>query len=599
MFDEFWLLTLIVFLPVLGALALAFVPGGRDELVRYITLLVTIGVLFLTTVGFFFSDSTNFDVTRGEMQNTFTASWIPSFDIEYFMGVDGISFPLIMLTALVCVVAMGASWSIKKHIKAYCILFLLLETGMLGVFLSLDFFLFYVFWEVMLLPMYFLIGVWGGPRREYAALKFFLYTLVGSVLMLIAILLLYFNSDLREVAKVSDLNGNSDAAVKWHELNISPAAAARVGYVVKGLGFNAQIGWYRKSNVSINIHKIGPLEDGSKTSVIYDENEQSVIIFLHPSQNTAADVMDAVNNDPLVSKVVTASLPLGTDGTGEVLLDDQVPAQDLNDAPVHTFNLLALAAVGQHTECFNGEVLFGWKIQHWAFLLLFLGFIVKVPSVPFHTWLPDAHTQAPTAASVLLAGILLKTGAYGLIRFTVPLFPEAAAEIANFAMALGAIGILYGALLAFAQTDFKRLVAYSSVSHMGFVLVGVFAWTELTLQGSVMQMVAHGFSTAALFMMAGAIQHRIHTRDMAEMGGLWLEAPRMGAIAMFFIIASLGMPGLGNFVGEFLILLGAFAVNKTITIFATLGLVTGAVYALIAMGKVFQGASSQERGIRD
>mgnify|MGYP002526428233 FL=1 len=231
MFDEFWLLTLIVFLPVLGALALAFVPGGRDELVRYITLLVTIGVLFLTTVGFFFSDSTNFDVTRGEMQNTFTASWIPSFDIEYFMGVDGISFPLIMLTALVCVVAMGASWSIKKHIKAYCILFLLLETGMLGVFLSLDFFLFYVFWEVMLLPMYFLIGVWGGPRREYAALKFLLYTLVGSVLMLIAILLLYFNSDLREVAKVSDLNGNSDAAVKWHELNISPAAAARVGYV--------------------------------------------------------------------------------------------------------------------------------------------------------------------------------------------------------------------------------------------------------------------------------------------------------------------------------------------------------------------------------
>ena len=238
-------------------------------------------------------------------------------------------------------------------------------------------------------------------------------------------------------------------------------------------------------------------------------------------------------------------------------------------------------------------------ISFWLMCGFFVAFVVKLPGFPFHTWLPDAHTQAPTAASVLLAGILLKTGAYGLIRFTVPLFPEAASDISVLAMALGAAGILYGALLAFAQTDFKRLVAYSSVSHMGFVLVGVFAWTELTIQGSVMQMVAHGFSTAALFMMAGALQQRLHTRDMTLMGGLWQEAPRMGAIAMFFIVASLGMPGLGNFVGEFLILLGAFSVNKVITILATLGLVTGAIYALIAMQKVFQGERDKVIGMRD
>ena len=232
----------------------------------------------------------------------------------------------------------------------------------------------------------------------------------------------------------------------------------------------------------------------------------------------------------------------------------------------------------------------------WGF---FLAFVVKLPGFPFHTWLPDAHTQAPTAASVLLAGILLKTGAYGLIRFTVPLFPEASMQIAELAMTLGAAGILYGALLAFAQSDFKRLVAYSSVSHMGFVLVGVYAWTELTMQGSVVQMLAHGFSTAALFMLAGALQHRLHTRDMAQMGGLWLVMPRMGAIAMFFIVASLGMPGLGNFVGEFLILLGAFGVNKIITVMATLGLVSGAVYALIAMQRVYQGAARNYAPMQD
>jgi len=238
-------------------------------------------------------------------------------------------------------------------------------------------------------------------------------------------------------------------------------------------------------------------------------------------------------------------------------------------------------------------------IAWWLMLGFFVAFVVKLPGFPFHTWLPDAHTQAPTAASVLLAGILLKTGAYGLIRFTVPLFPEAAMEIAHVAMLLGAIGVVYGAVLAFAQDDFKRLVAYSSVSHMGFVLIGIFAWRELTLQGSVMQMVAHGLSTAALFMIAGALQHRLHTRDVSKMGGLWKDMPRMGAIAMFFIVASLGMPGLGNFVGEFLILMGTFQVDVPITVFASLGLIVAAVYSLVAMQRVFQGAPTADRNLQD
>ena len=229
----------------------------------------------------------------------------------------------------------------------------------------------------------------------------------------------------------------------------------------------------------------------------------------------------------------------------------------------------------------------------------FLAFAVKLPAFPFHTWLPDAHTQAPTAGSVILAGILLKTGAYGLLRFAIPLFPETAAAFAPFALALGAVGVIYGAVLAFGQSDFKRLVAYSSVSHMGFVLLGLYAWNSVGVQGAIMQMVAHGVSTAALFMTAGALQHRLHTRDMDRMGGLWGNMPRMGACTMFFVLASLGLPGLGNFVAEFLVLLGLFQVAPWLTAAAALGLITGAAYSLILMQRSFQGPTDSSRNLRD
>lgn len=381
--------------------------------------------------------------------------WIPRFGIRFLFAMDGLSQLMVGLTLFLGFVAIISSWDEIDYRPGF-FQFNLLWTlaGVVGVFVSLDLFLFFFFWEVMLIPMYFLIAIWGHEKKAYAAMKFFLFTQISGLLMLVAIL----------------------------------------GLVLMNADTSGQLTF---SYFDLLRHEIDP--------------------------DIASYLM-------------------------------------------------------------------------WGF---FLAFVVKLPGFPFHTWLPDAHTQAPTAASVLLAGILLKTGAYGLIRFTVPLFPDASMQIAGFAMVLGAAGIVYGALLAFAQTDFKRLVAYSSVSHMGFVLLGVYAWTEITLQGSVMQMVAHGFSTAALFMIAGALQHRLHTRDMTEMGGLWMAMPRMGAIAMFFIIASLGMPGLGNFVGEFLILLGAFGVSKSITIVATFGLVAGAVYALIAMQRTFQGESGPYPELKD
>ena len=375
----------------------------------------------------------------------FKADWIPAFGISIEFALDGISMLMVLLTLVLGAVAVSASWTdviVRRGFFEANLLWTL--AGVLGVFMALDLFLFFLFWEVMLIPMYFMIAIWGHENRGYAAMKFFIFTQASGLLMLVSILAL--------------VAVNQSATGQW-----------------------------------------------------------SFSYF------------------------------------------------DLLNTP------MAEAAA------------------HWLMLGFFIAFVVKLPVFPFHTWLPDAHTQAPTAGSVILAGILLKTGAYGLIRFAVPLFPQAAMDFSYVAMVLGAVGVVYGAVLAFAQTDFKRLIAYSSVSHMGFVLLGVYAWNELALQGAVMQMVAHGFSTAALFMIAGSLQERLHTRDMCEMGGLWQQMPRMGAVAMFFVVASLGLPGLGNFVAEFLVLLGLFQVDPWLTAVAALGLITGAAYSLILMQRAFQG----------
>lgn len=374
--------------------------------------------------------------------------WIPRFNIHLQIGVDGLSLLLLLLTVFLGLVSVAAAWNeICQRCGFFYFNLLWTLAGVVGVFIALDLFLFFFFWEVMLIPMYLIIAIWGHEDRAYAAMKFFIFTQAAGLVLLIAILTL---------------------------------------------------SWFH-------------MDQFGRFSFDYFE-------------------------------------------LGNLILDEPV--------------------------------------QMLLMLGFFIGFATKLPSFPLHSWLPDAHSQAPTAGSVLLAGLLLKTGAYGLIRFTVPLFPDAAANFAPVAMTLGVISILYCAKLAFAQTDLKRLIAYTSISHMGFVTLGVFAWNIQGLQGAFMTMMAHGLSAAALFMIAGGLQYRFHTRDIYVMGGLWGVLPGMAAMALFFSVAALGMPGLGNFVGEFLSLIGAFQTSRLLTVLAALGLILAAVYSLWVIQRVFHGPVS-------
>jgi NADH-quinone oxidoreductase subunit M len=405
----------------------------------------------------------------------------------------------VLLTAFVCLLAMGASWSITKHVKAYCILFLLLETGMVGVFLALDFFLFYVFWEVMLLPMYFLIGIWGGPRKEYAAIKFFLYTLLGSVLMLIAILMLYFNSNLADPALADHLE----------RCHLNPAVLARA----------------------------------------------------------------------------EASIAAVEGGTAQ-----------LGESPIHTFNILALQQIGQHTTQFSQS------LQWWAFLLLFIGFAIKVPSVPVHTWLPDAHVEAPTPISMILAGVLLKMGGYGIIRICYPICPHGGYDLMYFVCILGVISMVYGAFAALAQNDFKRMVAYSSVSHMGYVVLGLGVWSavarngynsaywDMGVKGAMFQMIAHGISSAGMCFMVGVVYDRVHHRNLNEFGGLFGKMPFYTAMAMGIFFAGLGLPGLCGFIGEVFVVLSVWKFDIILAIISASVVVLTAAYILWAIQRVYLGA---------
>jgi NADH-quinone oxidoreductase subunit M len=497
-------LSLVVFLPALGALALAFFPKDRPETVNRFSLFITI-LTFLLTVylalpvspgaGGMKPDTARFELGHAAMQDMFSIPWISSFSIYYFMGMDGISFPLVILTTFVSMLAMGASWPITKSVKGYCILFLLLETGMLGVFLALDFFLFYVFWEVMLLPMYFLIGVWGGPRREYAAIKFFLYTLLGSVLMLIAILMLYFKSDLRT---------------------------------------------------------------------------------LSTEQLTAAKVVEAPADAAAIKSAAT---------------------------PQHTFNILALQQIGQaRNSAFNDDLLFGKSVGWWAFLLLFIGFAIKVPAVPLHTWLPDAHVEAPTPISMILAGVLLKMGGYGIIRICFPICPDGGYQLSYFVCFIGVLSMIYGAFAAMAQKDFKRLVAYSSVSHMGYVVLGLGVWSansghvydpyywSMGVNGAMFQMIAHGISSAGMFFMVGVVYDRVHHRNLDQFGGLFAKMPVYSGLAIGIFFAGLGLPGLCGFIGEVLVTLSVWNYSHLLAVLSASVVILTAGYILWTIQRVFLGA---------
>ncbi len=447
------LVSLVIFLPALGALAVLFVPG--DDAVRWTALVVT-GVTFVVSLGLW----AGFDaevVSATAPQFAEQLAWFPGVDITYFVGVDGLSLLLILLTTLLGPIVVLSSWTyIGKHAKGYYALLLILETGVLGVFASFDLFLFYIFFELTLIPMYFIIGIWGGENRIYAAVKFVIYTLFGSLLMLVGVL--------------------------WLGFAAGEALGAPGGFTTN---------WYQ---------------------------------------------------------LVAFPIPL--------------------------------------------------ESQTWLFLLFALAFSIKVPLFPFHTWLPDAHVQAPTGGSVVLAGVLLKMGTYGLVRFCLPFFPNAAQTFALPIAILALIGIVYGALVAYAQEDAKKLVAYSSVAHLGFVVLGIFAFTTEALQGAMIQMVNHGISTGALFLIIGMLYERRHTRLMADYGGIAKSVPVLTFFMVFSVLASVGLPGLNGFVGEFLILLGTFKSEViggwAITAIATSGVIFAAVYLLTMLYKTFYGPLDRE-----
>ncbi|MBI4635985.1 MAG: NADH-quinone oxidoreductase subunit M [Candidatus Rokubacteria bacterium] len=447
------LLTAVVFLPGAGALALAFVPRRFEAGIKLGALALAVAALFLSFPLYF-----GFDGASADYQFEEYARWMPGLGVAYHIGIDGISLLLVLLTTFLTPLALASAWrAIEDRVKEFVIALLILETGMLGVFVSLDLFLFYVFWEAMLIPMYFVIGVWGGPERIYAAVKFVLYTMVGSVLMLVAILALYY-------------------------------------------------------------------------------------------QHGAATGTFSFDLPTLARWVVPPGL-----------------AQNL------------------------------------MFLAFALAFAIKVPLFPLHTWLPDAHVEAPTAGSVILAGVLLKMGTYGFLRFCLPLFPDASLTFAPLIVALAVIGIIYGAWVSTVQPDLKKLVAYSSVSHLGFVMLGIFTLTQQGLVGGLIQMVNHGISTGALFLMVGMIYERRHSRLIADFGGLWRVIPAFSALFMVVSLSSLGLPGLNGFVGEFLILVGAFQASPILAAVATLGIIFAAVYLLWMYQRVIFGEITHEanRGLRD
>lgn len=472
---SFPILSWITLLPILGMVIILFIPKTQEKAIKGLTLLITSIQVILAIVilaGFNYAKGGVFDASSFQFIEKFRwidiegFSWIGRIKIDYYLGIDGLSVPLVLLTAIICVISTLSSFSINKSVKGYFAMFLLLDTGMMGVFVALDFFLFYIFWELMLLPMYFLIGIWGGPRKEYAAIKFFLYTLLGSVFILLAIIGLYFSTT-------------------------------------------------------------ETLADGSKVFTF------NMIAMMDPANYSANGILSPFNPD---------------------------------------------------------------NLRFIAFMGLFIGFAIKIPMFPFHTWLPDAHVEAPTAISVILAGVLLKMGTYGILRINYTMFPEITKQLIWYIALFGAINIIYGALTAMAQKDFKKLIAYSSISHMGFVLLGMASLNTLGISGAVLQMFNHGTITAMLFLIVGVIYDRAHTRDIDGFGGLAVQMPVYTGFTTLAFFAAIGLPGLSGFVSEAFVFLGSFGFEtiRVIAIISTLGILLGAGYMLWTLQRIYLGKLNEK-----
>ena len=471
----FPILSLITFLPVLGMFLIMFMKKEQPKSIKYLTLGITafqvvLAVILLanynySAAGIYQEKSFQF-IEKFRWINISGISWLGNVKIDYFMGIDGLSMPMVLLTALISFIAAISSWTIEKSVKGYFALFLLLDAGMMGVFVSLDFFLFYIFWELMLLPMYFLIGIWGGPRKEYAAIKFFIYTLFGSVFILLVMIGLYFSAT---------------------EL----------------------------------------MADGSRVHTF------SLLALMNPANYSADGILSALNPN--------------------------------------NFRLI-------------------------AYIALFAGFAIKIPMFPFHTWLPDAHVEAPTPISVILAGVLLKMGTYGILRVSYPIFPDITRELMWYIALFGMINIVYGALVALAQKDFKKLIAYSSVSHMGYVLLGMASLTTVGINGAIFQMFNHGTITAMLFLIVGVVYDRAHTRGLNDFGGLAAQMPVYTGFVTVAFFAAIGLPSMSGFVSEALVFIGAFGVNsiRILTIISTLGILLGAAYMLWTLQRIFFGPLNEK-----
>lgn len=471
----FPILSLITFLPVIGMILILFMPKEKAQQIKMLTLVITglqIVLAVILLAKFNYSAAGVFDEKSFQFIEKFRwiditgVSWLGNIKIDYFMGIDGISMPMVLLTAIVSFIATLSSWNINKSIKGYFALFLLLDTGMMGVFVALDFFLFYIFWEIMLLPMYFLIGIWGGPRKEYAAIKFFIYTLFGSIFILLVMIGLYFSTT-------------------------------------------------------------ETLVDGTKVFTF------NMLAMMNPANSTADGILSIFNTN---------------------------------------------------------------NLRFIAYIALFAGFAIKIPMFPFHTWLPDAHVEAPTPISVILAGVLLKMGTYGILRINYAIFPEVTRDLMWWIGMFGMVNIIYGALVALAQKDFKKLIAYSSVSHMGYVLLGMASLTTTGINGAIFQMFNHGTITAMLFLIVGVIYDRAHTRGLNDFGGLATQMPIYTGFVTIAFFAAIGLPGMSGFISEALVFVGSFGVETTriLAMISTLGILLGAGYMLWTLQRIFFGPLNEK-----